>query len=173
MYVKYETRWMISRRPLVALLVLTLVVASCTKREFNLSEDTPLTGTLDPVFAVPLVHGTWSFGEVMDAIEIPATLETDATGVITAVFPFDAFETAPIPLVPLSESADALLNLDAEQAAALSLLPAGAEFDVNFSNLMGCPCPIWPKWIRYGSEEAHCCPNRIGIAPCHCGIGDM
>ena len=128
-------------RPLVALLVLTLVVASCTKREFNLSEDTPLTGTLDPVFAVPLVHGTWSFGEVMDAIEIPATLETDATGVITAVFPFDAFETAPIPLVPLSESADALLNLDAEQAAALSLLPAGAEFDVNFSNLMELPMP--------------------------------
>ena len=160
-------------RPLVALLVLTLVVASCTKREFNLSEDTPLTGTLDPVFAVPLVHGTWSFGEVMDAIEIPATLETDATGVITAVFPFDAFETAPIPLVPLSESADALLNLDAEQAAALSLLPAGAEFDVNFSNLMVLPMPdlaeVDSVWLRRRIG----CPNRIGIAPCHCGIGDM
>ncbi len=128
-------------RPYVVLLVLTFVAASCTKREFNLSEDTTLTGTLDPVFAVPLTLGTWSFGEVMDAIEIPATLDTDASGEITAVFPFDAFETAPIPLVPLSESADVSLNFDAEQATVLSLLPAGAEFNVNFSNDLELPMP--------------------------------
>ena len=146
-------------RPFVALLVLTFVAASCTKREFNLSEDTTLTGTLDPVFAVPLVHGTWSFGEVMDAIEIPAALETDASGVITAVFPFDAFETAPIPLVPLSESAEVSLNLDAEQAAVLSLLPAGAEFNANFSNVLELPMPdlveVDSVWLGGGALVVH------------------
>ena len=86
--------------PLMTLLFAAFLFEGCTKREFNLSEDTPLTGTLDPVFAVPLVHGTWSFGEVMDAIEIPATLETGASGEITAVFPFEAFEESPIPLLP-------------------------------------------------------------------------
>ena len=62
-------------RPMMVLLLASFLMGGCTKREFNLTEDTTLTGTLDPVFAVPLVHGTWSFGEVMDAIEIPATLE--------------------------------------------------------------------------------------------------
>ena len=73
--------------PLMALLLASLVIEGCTKREVHLSEDTALTGTLDPTFAVPLVHGTWMFGEVLDAIEIPATLETDASGEITAIFP--------------------------------------------------------------------------------------
>lgn len=127
--------------PLMALLLAAFVFEGCTKREFNISEDTPLTGTLDPVFAVPLVHGTWSFGEVMDAIEIPAALETDASGEITAVFPFDAFEASPIPLVPLSESADALLLLSEEQALALSVLPAGEEIDVDFNNALEVPMP--------------------------------
>ena len=77
----------------MALLLACLVFEGCTKREFHLSEDTALAGTLDPMFAVPLVHGTWMFGEVLDAIEIPATLETDALGEITAVFPFEAFES--------------------------------------------------------------------------------
>ena len=159
MYAKHNTGWMNSIWPFVVLLVLTFVAASCTKREFNLSEDTTLTGTLDPVFAVPLVHGTWSFGEVMDAIEIPAALETDASGVITAVFPFDAFETAPIPLVPLSESAEVSLNLDAEQAAVLSLLPAGAEFNANFSNVLELPMPdlveVDSVWLGGGALVVH------------------
>ena len=98
-------------------------------------------GTLDPTFAVPLVHGTWSFGEVLDAIEIPATLETDASGEITAIFPFDAFQSSPIQLVPLSESADADLVLNDEQAMALSLLAAGEEIDVDFSNAFEVPMP--------------------------------
>jgi len=127
--------------PLMALLLASLVIEGCTKREFNLNEDTALTGTLDPAFAVPLVHGTWSFGQVLDAIEIPATLETDASGEITAIFPFDAFQTSPIPLVPLSESADADLVLNEEQAMALSLLPAGEEIDVDFSNAFEVPMP--------------------------------
>lgn len=128
-----------SLRPMMVLLLASLLMGGCTKREFNLTEDTTLTGTLDPVFAVPLVHGTWSFGEVMDAIEIPATLETDASGEITAIFPFDAFETAPIPLVPLSESSAATLVLNEEQALALSLLPAGEEIDVDFNNALEVP----------------------------------
>ena len=127
--------------PLMALLLASLVFEGCTKREFNLNEDTALTGTLDPAFAVPLVHGTWSFGEVLDAIEIPAALETDASGEITAIFPFDAFQTSPIPLVPLSESADADLVLSEEQAMALSLLPAGEEIDVDFSDAFEVPMP--------------------------------
>ena len=127
--------------PLMALLLASLVIEGCTKREFNLNEDTALTGTLDPAFAVPLVHGTWSFGEVLDAIEIPATLETDASGEITAIFPFDAFQTSPIQLVPLSESADADLVLNEEQAMALSLLSAGEEIDVDFSNAFEVPMP--------------------------------
>ena len=125
----------------MALLLASLVIEGCTKREFNLNEDTALTGTLDPAFAVPLVHGTWSFGEVLDAIEIPAMLETDASGEITAIFPFDAFQTSPIQLVPLSESADADLVLNEEQAMALSLLPAGEEIDVDFSNAFEVPMP--------------------------------
>lgn len=128
-------------RPLMVVFLTAFLMGGCTKREFNLTEDTTLTGTLEPVFAVPLVHGTWSFGEVMDAIEIPATLETDASGQITAIFPFDAFETAPIPLVPLSESADAALALNEEQALALSLLPAGEEIDAEFSNALEVPMP--------------------------------
>ena len=127
--------------PLMALLLASLVIEGCTKREFNLNEDTALTGTLDPAFAVPLVHGTWSFGEVLNAIEIPATLETDASGEITAIFPFDAFQTSPIQLVPLSESADADLVLNEEQAMALSLLSAGEEIDVDFSNAFEVPMP--------------------------------
>ena len=127
--------------PLMALLLASLVIEGCTKREFNLNEDTALTGTLDPAFAVPLVHGTWSFGEVLDAIEIPATLETDASGEITAIFPFDAFQTSPIPLVPLSESDDAVLVLNDEQALALSLLPAGEEINIDFSNAFEVPMP--------------------------------
>ena len=127
--------------PLMALLLASLVIEGCTKREFNLNEDTALTGTLDPAFAVPLVHGTWSFGEVLDAIEIPATLETDASGEITAIFPFDAFQTSPIQLVPLSESADADLVLNEEQAMALSLLPAGEEINIGFSKAFEVPMP--------------------------------
>ena len=76
----------------MVLLLTCLVFEGCTKREFHLSEDTALAGTFDPTFALPLVHGTWMFGEVLDAIEIPATLETDALGEITAIFPFEAFE---------------------------------------------------------------------------------
>ncbi|MGB1122738.1 MAG: hypothetical protein ACPG08_04370 [Flavobacteriales bacterium] len=125
--------------PLMGLLLAAFLFEGCTKREFNLSEDTPLTGTLDPVFAVPLVHGSWSFGEVMDAIEIPATLETDASGEITAVFPFDAFEASPISFMPLSESAEVVFLLNEEQALALSLLPAGEEFAVDFSNTLNVP----------------------------------
>ena len=140
--------------PLMALLLAAFLFEGCTKREFNVSEDTTLTGTLDPVFAVPLVHGTWSFGEVMDAIEIPAALETDASGEITAVFPFDAFETSPIPLVPLSESADALLLLSEEQALALSVLPAGEEIDVDFNNALEVPMPelaeVDSVWLEGG-----------------------
>ena len=79
----------------LALLLASLVIEGCTKREFNLNEDTALTGTLDPAFAVPLVHGTWSFGEVLDAIEIPAMLETDASGEITAIFPLMLFRHHP------------------------------------------------------------------------------
>ena len=127
--------------PLMALLLASLVIEGCTKREFNLNEDTALTGTLDPAFAVPLVHGMWSFGEVLDAIEIPATLETDASGEITAIFPFDAFQTSPIQLVPLSESADADLVLNEEQAMALSLLPAGEEINIDFSKAFEVPMP--------------------------------
>jgi hypothetical protein len=127
--------------PLIALLLASLVFEGCTKREFNLNEDTTLMGTLAPAFAVPLVHGTWSFGEVLDAIEIPATMETDASGEITAIFPFDAFQTSPIPLVPLSESDDAVLVLNDEQALALSLLPAGEEINVDFSNAFEVPMP--------------------------------
>ena len=100
----------------MSLLLASLVFKGCTKREFNLNEDTTLMGTLDPAFAVPLVHGTWSFGEVLDAIEIPAKLETDVSGEITAVFPFEAFESSPIQFLPLSESADAPLELNDEQA---------------------------------------------------------
>ena len=125
----------------MALLLASLVIEGCTKREFNLNEDTALTGTLDPAFAVPLVHGMWSFGEVLDAIEIPATLETDASGEITAIFPFDAFQTSPIQLVPLSESADADLVLNEEQAMALSLLPAGEEINIDFSKAFEVPMP--------------------------------
>ena len=127
--------------PLIALLLASLVTEGCTKREFNLNEDTTLTGSLDPAFAVPLVHGTWSFGEVLDAIEIPATIETEASGEITAIFPFDAFQTSPIPLVPLSESDDAVLVLNDEQALALSLLPAGEEINIDFSNAFDVPMP--------------------------------
>ena len=127
--------------PLIALLLASLVTEGCTKREFNLNEDTTLTGSLDPAFAVPLVHGTWSFGEVLDAIEIPATIETEASGEITAIFPFDAFQTSPIPLVPLSESDDAVLVLNDEQALALSLLPAGEEINIDFSNAFEVPMP--------------------------------
>jgi hypothetical protein len=127
--------------PLIALLLASLVIEGCTKREFNLNEDTTLTGSLDPAFAVPLVHGTWSFGEVLDAIEIPATIETEASGEITAIFPFDAFQTSPIPLVPLSESDDAVLVFNDEQALALSLLPAGEEINIDFSNAFEVPMP--------------------------------
>jgi len=127
--------------PLIALLLASLVTEGCTKREFNLNEDTTLTGSLDPAFAVPLVHGTWSFVEVLDAIEIPATIETEASGEITAIFPFDAFQTSPIPLVPLSESDDAVLVLNDEQALALSLLPAGEEINIDFSNAFDVPMP--------------------------------
>ena len=139
----------------MALLLASLVFEGCTKREFNLNEDTTLMGTLDPAFAVPLVHGTWSFGEVLDAIEIPATMETDASGEITAIFPFDVFETSPIPLVPLSESDDAVLVLNDEQALALSLLPAGEEIHVDFSNAFEVPMPelaeVDSVWLGGGS----------------------
>ena len=127
--------------PLMALLLASLVFEGCTKREFNLNEDTTLMGTLDPAFAVPLVHGTWSFGEVLDAIEIPASLETDASGEITAVFPFEVFESSPIQFLPLSESVDAALELNDGQALALSLLPAGEEVDVDFSNVFDVYMP--------------------------------
>lgn len=137
----YKNRDHCSLWPLMTLLFAAFLFEGCTKREFNLSEDTPLTGTLDPVFAVPLVHGTWSFGEVMDAIEIPATLETGASDEITAVFPFEAFEASPIPLLPLSESADAAFVLNEEQALALSLLPAGEEINADFSNSIEVPRP--------------------------------
>ena len=127
--------------PLMVLLLTCLVFEGCTKREFHLSEDTALAGTFDPTFAVPLVHGTWMFGEVLDAIEIPATLETDASGEITAIFPFEAFESSPIQFLPLSESADAALEFNDEQALALSLLPAGGEVDVDFSNVFEISIP--------------------------------
>ena len=94
---KIRTLW-----PLMVLLLACLVFEGCTKREFHLSEDTALAGTFDPTFAVPLVHGSWMFGEVLDAIEIPASLETDALGEITAIFPFEAFESSPIQFLPLS-----------------------------------------------------------------------
>ena len=123
-------------RPMMVLLLAAFLMGGCTKREFNLTGDTTLTGTLEPAFAVPLVHGTWSFGEVMDAVEIPAILETDASGEVTAIFPFDAFETAPIPLEPLSESVATNLALTDEQALALSLMPAGEEIDLDFSNAL-------------------------------------
>jgi hypothetical protein len=141
--------------PLMALLLACLLFEGCTKREFNLSEDTALAGTFDPTFAVPLVHGRWMFGKVLDAIEIPATLETDVSGEITAIFPFDAFQTSPIPLVPLSESADADFMLNEEQALALSLLPAGGEIDVDFSNTLEVPMPelaeIDSVWLGGGA----------------------
>lgn len=133
---KNRTLW-----PLMALLLACLLFEGCTKREFNLSEDTALAGTFDPTFAVPLVHGTWSFGEVLDAIEIPASLETDASGEITAVFPFEVFESSPIQFLPLSESVDAALELNDGQALALSLLPAGEEVDVDFSNVFDVYMP--------------------------------
>ena len=133
---KNRTLW-----PLMALMLACLLFEGCTKREFNLSEDTALAGTFDPTFAVPLVHGTWMFGEVLDAIEIPALLETDASGEITAVFPFEAFESSPIQFLPLSESVDAALELNDGQALAVSLLPAGEEVDVAFSNVFNVYMP--------------------------------
>ncbi|MBN30405.1 MAG: hypothetical protein CL845_00185 [Crocinitomicaceae bacterium] len=129
------------RIPFFGWMLMVLIAASCTKHEFNISEETEITGILDPAFAVPLVHGDWRFAEVIEAIEFDGTLETATTGEVTAVFPFDAFETAPILLVPLSESAQSTIDLEDEEAEVLSLLPAGAEFGVDFSISMEVPIP--------------------------------
>lgn len=141
--------------PLLAVSLVALVASGCTKREFNLSQDTTITGTLDPAFAVPLVQGGWSFGEVIGSIEVPANIETEATGEITAIFPFDAFETAPIPLMPLSEFVETTFALGSKQAAAFSLLPAGAELNVDFSHTLEVPMPhlteVDSVWLGNGT----------------------
>ena len=126
-------------RPLGVAVLMALAAVGCTKREFNLTEDTVATGTLDPAFAVPLVHGTWTFQEVIGAVELPATMVTDAAGGVTAVFPFDVFESEPVPLVPLSEFTETTLELDDEQALALSLLPPGDALDIEVSSDLEVP----------------------------------
>ncbi len=155
MRTRHINDWNNITKPLVAVWLVVLMVSGCTKREFNLSQDTTITGTLDPTFAVPLVQGGWSFGEVIGSIEVPANIETELTGEITAVFPFDAFETAPIPLMPLSEFVETTFALGSKQAAALSLLPAGAELNVDFSHTLEVPMPhlteVDSVWLGNGT----------------------
>lgn len=104
---------------------LAMCFAGCTRESVTITEDIPISGAFDPAFAFPLVYGTWTFDDALESMKIPGDFETTSNGAITAVFPFDAFESQPIGLVPFSEGGEETLALDAAQAAALSVLPEG------------------------------------------------
>ena len=124
-----------------AVAVAGILLSGCTKQTVTVTGDTPVTGAFDPAFAVPLVHGSWAFGDALESMNLPGDFETSNTGAITAVFPFEAFESQPIGLVPFSQGAEEALILDAAQAAALSVLPEGEWVELSFATEMTWPIP--------------------------------
>lgn len=118
-----------------------MLLSSCTKQTVTVTEDTPVTGSFDPAFAVPLVFGSWTFGDALESMNLPGEFETSNTGAITAVFPFEAFESQPIGMMPFSEGVEEVLSLDATQAAALSALPEGEWVELPFTTELTWPVP--------------------------------
>lgn len=147
--------WYAVVRGVALIIAAVLGLTGCTKQTFELSENTPISGTLDPAFAVPLMHGTWSFGGALESLELPVHLETASTGSLTAVFPFGAFETDPIGLLPVTETAQLNWVLDAGQAAALSAMPAGQSIELAWSTPITWPFPAMAEmdslWLGSGA----------------------
>lgn len=147
--------WYAVVRGLALITAAVLGLTGCTKQTFELSEDTPISGTLDPAFAVPLMHGSWSFGDALESLELPVQMETASTGSLTAVFPFGAFETEPIGLLPVTETAQVNWVLDTEQAAALSAMPAGQSIELVWNTPITWPFPAMAEmdslWLGSGA----------------------
>lgn len=126
---------------LALILWVALFWTGCTRDSVTITEDMPVSGSFDPAFAVPLVYGTWTFGDALASMNISGSFETESSGAITAVFPFDAFESQPVGLVPFSEGGDESLTLDAVQAAALSALPEGEWMEFTLETQVAWEVP--------------------------------
>lgn len=138
-------------------IVIVAFCVGCTRQSVTISGDTPITGSFDPAFAIPLVHGAWSFGDALSAMEVPGDIATNSDGSITAIFPFEAFESRPFELTPFSGGVQESLTLDADQASALSALPTGHWIEFTLESEMTIEVPqlsmIDSIWLGVGELD--------------------
>lgn len=159
------------KRPAQSLWTLVMIAAlcaSCTRQSVTISGDTPIAGSFDPAFAIPLAHGAWSFGDALSVMDVPGEIATNSNGSITAIFPIEAFESRPFELTAFSGGVQESLTLDADQASALSALPAGHWIEFTLESEMTIEVPelaiIDSIWL--GDGELDIAVTTAGILNC-------
>lgn len=110
-----------------------ICATGCIQQEYAVSDALTVEGAWDPVFALPLVHGSWTFGDVLEAVEIPGEVAISTQGGVTVTFPFEAFEMRPVEMPVLDEGVVSAYLLSAEEAQLFSELPAGQNLDLAWT----------------------------------------
>ena len=102
---------------------IAICFVSCIREEFHLTEETHLTGELQPAWALPLGQLEFAFNNHWDFLD-SLHIESNATnGMLQYVQPFEAFSSAPLLMNALEESFAFEWDVDDAAAAILSLLP--------------------------------------------------
>ena len=104
-----------------------LFLNSCIREEFNINEDSPIVGDIQPSWGLPLGQIELTFNDHWDLLDSLQIEVNESDGMLQYVQPFDVFSSAPLSLEPLQESFSFSWILDESSADVLSALPEGVN----------------------------------------------
>lgn len=116
----------------IFLAMLCVSLTSCLEQRFELGENMPIAGQLNPAFALPLGSGEWSVQDALNQLDSLEWISDPQGGTVTLVQPFELFEAPPLDLPFIDESLSEELQIDAETAQALSNLPPGSLIELDY-----------------------------------------
>ena len=114
------------------LAMLCVSLMSCLEQRFELGEDMPIAGQLNPAFALPLGSGEWSVQDALNQLDSLEWTSDPQGGTVMLVQPFELFEAPSLDLPFIDESLSEELQINAETAQALSNLPPGSMIELDY-----------------------------------------
>ena len=135
-----------------------LLLTSCIREEFNLNENSPIVGDVQPSWAVPLGQVHLQLNDHWDVLDSLQIEPDEVDGMLQFVQPFEVFSSAPLVLDPVQEDFTFDWLLDEAMAQGLSSFPAGESdsfgASVNWSWGVSEMSSLDSLWLSDGDWNA-------------------
>jgi hypothetical protein len=138
--------------------LLILLLPACLDQRFELGNDMPIDGQVNPAFALPLAQGQWSVQQALNQMD-SLNWSTDPNGgTAMLVQPFALLQAPPIELPFINEFIVEDFSFGASAAQSLSNLPAGETMQLSHQTSWGWELPsmdvVDSLWFSQGLFSA-------------------